>query len=158
MNLKTIAIEKLKERGVEIEDIASIVYELQKKYNHSLTLEHCIDTIHKVIEKREVINAILTGIGIDEAAENNRLNEINDIIKNDDSLYGIDEILALSIVNVYGSIALTNFGYLDKVKPGIIGELDDLGKEKIRCHTFLDDIVCAIASAAASKIAHENGK
>ena len=35
-------------------------------------------------------------------------------------VYGIDEILALSIVNIHGSIALTNFGYADKLKPGII--------------------------------------
>ena len=47
------------------------------------------------------------------------------MLRNDDNLYGIDEILSLSIVNVYGSIGLTNFGYLDKLKPGIIGSIND---------------------------------
>jgi len=155
-SLKNIAIKRLKERGVEIKDIAEIVYKLQYKYFDKLTIEDCIDSVSNVIAKREVINAVLTAIAIDEAVEKNLLDEpINSIIKNDDSLYGIDEILPLSIVNIYGSIAFTNFGYLDKVKYGIIGKLDKLGKEKKQCHTFLDDIVCAIASSAASRLAHK---
>nr|HPK29171.1 phosphatidylglycerophosphatase A [Bacilli bacterium] len=76
------------------------------------------------------------------------------IIASDYGLYGIDEILALSIVNVYGSIGSTNFGYVDKVKPGIIGELDKKTNGKV-VNTFLDDIVGAIAAAAASSIAHK---
>jgi phosphatidylglycerophosphatase A len=80
--------------------------------------------------------------------------EVNNLIRNDNGLYGLDEILALSIVNMNGSIALTNFGYLDKLKPGIIGIVDKEGKTHKKCHTFLDDIVCAIASSAASRIAH----
>ena len=70
----------------------------------------------------------------------------------DESLYGIDEVLVLSIVNVYGSIGLTNFGYVDKLKPGIIGKLNDEKSEM--CNTFIDDIVGALAAAAASRIAH----
>ncbi len=132
------------------------MYKLQYKYLDKLTIEDCIDSVSNVIAKREVINAVLTAIAIDEAVEKNLLDEpINSIIKNDDSLYGIDEILPLSIVNIYGSIAFTNFGYLDKIKYGIIGKLDKLGKEKKQCHTFLDDIVCAIASSAASRLAHK---
>ena len=74
------------------------------------------------------------------------------MIENDEGLYGCDEILALSIVNVYGSIGFTNFGYVDKLKPGILKKLND--KEDSACHTFLDDIVGAIAAAASSRIAH----
>ena len=62
--------------------------------------------------------------------------------------------MVLSICNVYGTIGLTNFGYVDKLKPGIIGKLDEIGKKTNKCHTFLDDIIGAIAAAAASKIAH----
>ncbi len=156
-NLKEVAIQKLNERNVEIKDIALIVFDLQKQYIEKLTEKDCISTVYSVIDKREVTHAILTAIAIDEAVEKNLFDEIiNNIIKNDDSLYGIDEILPLSIVNIYGSIAFTNFGYLDKVKPGIIGKLDKLGKEKKQCHTFLDDIICAIASSAASRLAHKN--
>jgi phosphatidylglycerophosphatase A len=53
---------------------------------------------------------------------------------------------------VYGSIGLTNFGFLDKEKFGIIKKLDEHEGEEV--HTFMDDIVCALAAAAASRIAH----
>lgn len=157
-NLKKVAIDSLNERGITIDSMASIVYELQKEYN-DITLEYCKDTVLSTLDKDEVINAVLTGIAIDKATEQHLFDpEINDIIIEDSKLYGIDEILALSIVNIYGSIALTNFGYLDKLKPHIIGEIDKLGKEKKRCNTFLDDIVAAIISAALSKIAHNNAQ
>ncbi len=65
------------------------------------------------------------------------------ILAIDESLYGVDEVLAFSIVNIYGSIGFTNYGYIDKEKPGILGRLND--KSTGECHTFLDDIVGAIA-------------
>lgn len=155
MNLYDKTLKKLESRGITIEEIAKITLLLQENYCDNLTLDTCIKHVIKVIEKRESIHAILTAIAIDEAAEKNLFDkEINDLITNDQGLYGIDEILALSIVNVHGSIALTNFGYADKTKPGIIEKIDKLGKEKVQCHTFLDDIVAAIAASAASRIAH----
>ncbi len=154
-NFRELSRKKLKQRGVQIDDIVALVYELQKDFCPTLAKETCLQAVNDVLEKREVAFAILTGIELDLGAENNQLNEINDVIKDDYSLYGIDEILALSIVNVHGSIALTNFGFLDKTKPGIIGNLEEEGKQKDKCHTFLDDIVCAIVSSAASKVAHD---
>ncbi len=74
------------------------------------------------------------------------------ILAIDESLYGVDEVLAFSIVNIYGSIGFTNYGYIDKEKPGILGRLND--KSTGECHTFLDDIVGAIAAAASSQLAH----
>lgn len=150
---KTHAYNLLHERGVEISDIAEIVLEIQRKHIPDLELEDCIENIHAVLHKREVQNAVITGIELDIAAEEGKLSPLlTKILMSDESLYGIDEILVLSIVNVYGSIGLTNFGYLDKVKPGIIGELDN--KRPGRCNTFLDDIVAGLAAAAASRIAH----
>lgn len=155
MGLEILAIKKLAERGVTINDIAEVTLFLQGKYLKDLTIEDCIDSVMKVIAKRESINAILTAIAIDEVAEKGLIDkEICNLITEDNGLYGIDEILALSIVNVHGSIALTNFGYADKIKPGIVGVIDKLGKQKKQCHTFLDDIVCAIAASASSRIAH----
>ena len=154
-NYKDLSRQKLKQRGVEVLDIATLVYDLQKAYHSGLTIDMCIQAIEQVLDKREVAFAVLTGIEIDMAAEKKHFKEINCVINDDYSLYGIDEILALSIVNVHGSIALTNFGYLDKTKPGIIGLLEEEGKKEDVCHTFLDDIVCAIASSAASRLAHK---
>lgn len=156
------ARQLLKERGVEIEEIAKIVYDLQKAYIPDLTLDICVENINAVLLKREVQNAVITGIEIDIAAEKAAFSPLlTDMLLRDEGLYGIDEILVLSIVNVYGSIGLTNFGYVDKLKPGIVGKLND-AKGNGQCNTFIDDIVGAIAAAAASRIAHAqpalNGK
>lgn len=147
------AREWLKERGVKTEDIAELVYFLQKDYHKDLQIADCLENVERVISKREVQNAILTGIQMDRLAEKGLLEEpLQSIIATDEGLYGVDEILAFSIVNVYGSIGFTNYGYIDKLKPGILKDLND--KNSGYCHTFLDDIVGAIAAAASSRLAH----
>lgn len=151
--LNKITIEIIEKRGVEIGEIADIVYDLQKDYNPELTLEFCLENVYAVLEKREVIHAVLTGVALDEFTEKNLLPEpLQSIISSDDSLYGIDEVVPLSIVNLYGTIGLTNYGYLDKEKTGIIKKLDLVDDGSV--HTFLDDLIAAIAAAAASRIAH----
>lgn len=151
-----IIINRLKERGVEIIDIAKITYDLQKPYVKGITMDICLDHINRVILKREVQHAVLVGIELDVLAEKKLLSEpLLSMLLGDYGLFGIDEVLALSIVNVYGSIGFTNFGFVDKTKPGIIGKLDEEGKTEGKCNTFIDDIVGAIASAAASSIAHK---
>lgn len=156
-NMKLICIQMMEDRGVKIDDITDIVFDLQKKYVPDLTRAVCEDAIQRVLGKREVQNAILTGLELDRLAEKNMLSEpLQSLISNDNPLYGIDEILVLSICNVYGSIGLTNFGYVDKLKPGIIGRLDEIGKKTNLCHTFMDDIIGAVAAAAASSVAHNS--
>ncbi len=154
-NLKAVVTQWLSFRGVEIKDLAEIVYKLQKPYNLGLTVQECIESVEAVLEKREVQHAILTGITLDSLAEQGKLPEpLQTIIANDDPLYGIDEILALSITNVYGTIGLTSFGYLDKSKEGLIGSLNR--GENGFINTFLDDIVAGLAAAASARIAHRN--
>lgn len=154
--LHKMTIETLERRGVTIDSIADIVMILQEKYYPGLTRAFCVENILGVLRKRETIHAVLTGIAIDELAEKRLLPEpLQDIVESDEGLYGIDEILPLSIVNLYGSIGLTNFGYLDKEKIGIIKKLDE-EKHGIHVNTFLDDIVAALAAAAASRIAHSD--
>ncbi len=158
-DFKDNCIKLLNDRCVTIEDIIDIVYDLQKKYVPDLKREVCDIAINRVLGKREVQNAILTGVELDILAEKKLLSEpLQTLISSDNPLYGIDEILVLSICNVYGSIGLTNFGYVDKIKPGIIGKLDKIGKETGKCHTFLDDIIGAVAAAAASSVAHNAEK
>lgn len=151
--LETKAREWLIERGVGLNDIAELVYYLQSPYHDGLTMDKCLENVDAVLSKREVQNAIITGIQLDVLTEEKKLTEpLQETIITDEGLYGVDEIIALSIVNVYGSIGLTNFGYIDKQKPGILKELNDKSGDK--CHTFLDDIVGAIAAAASSRLAH----
>ena len=147
------ARRRLAERGVRTEEIAELVLFLQKQYIPGLTLEDCVESVERVLEKREVQNAILTGIQLDMLCERGELfAPLQEMVKNDEGLYGVDEILAMSIVNIYGTIGYTNFGYIDKMKPGILERLNDKNDGYI--HTFLDDIVGAIAAAASSRIAH----
>jgi len=151
------ARSKLKERGVEIKDIADLVFYLQEKYHPNLEIETCIQNVERVLSKREVQNAVLTGIQLDELTERKLLDQpLQDILMKDEGLYGVDEIIALSIVNVYGSIGFTNYGFIDKQKPGILERLND--KTTGECHTYLDDIVGAIAAAASSRLAHRAQK
>jgi phosphatidylglycerophosphatase A len=146
-------VDMLHSRGVQLQDIADCVMFLQKKYQPGLTSEKCMTAIDTVLHKREVQHAIITSIYLDRAAEQGIMDDhdLEHILMNDNPLYGIDEVLAYGICNLYGSIALTNYGYIDKVKPGIIEKLNIKGEQ---CNTFLDDIVGAIAAAAASKLAH----
>lgn len=147
-------VDLLEERGVSLADIVECVVFLQKDFIKEINKGEILQIVKGVLNKREVQHALLTGINIDIETENNNFGSgtIQDIIKRDEGLYGLDEVLAYGICNLYGSIALTNYGYIDRKKPGILGELDDLSTQK--CNTFLDDIVGAIAAASASKLAH----
>jgi phosphatidylglycerophosphatase A len=147
-------IQLLQKRGVTIEQIAEIVFKLQKPYNDQLTEEECIDSVLAVLAKREVQYTLYTGIALDELAEKKMLPEpLQSILEADEPLYGVDETLALGIVHVYGMIGLTSFGYLDKEKIGIIRALND---NRAAVHVFLDDLICGLAAAASARIAHQN--
>lgn len=143
----------LLDRGVTIESIAEIVYEMQAPYNHGLKIEDCIDSVETVLLKREIQHALLVGIELDRLAEQNKLSEpLQSIIASDEGLFGVDETIALGATFGYGSIAVTTFGHLDRHKIGIIKNLDN--KDGIHVHTFLDDLVASIAATSASRLAH----
>lgn len=140
-------------RNVMIEDIAEIVFTMQSPYNEGLTIEHCIQSVERVLNKREVQHAVLVGIELDELAEKRLLSApLQQIIESDEGLFGVDETLALGSVFTYGSIAVTTFGHLDKQKIGIIEKLDTKAGGSV--NTFLDDLVGSIAACAASRLAH----
>jgi phosphatidylglycerophosphatase A len=156
MSLEHI-VSTLEARGVSIQSIADIVLKLQKPYNDDLTIEDCVNSVTAVLQKREVQYTLYTGIALDELAERNALpHPLQEIMENDESLYGVDETLALGIISVYGMIGLTSFGYLDKEKMGIIKSLNNKASGQI--HVFLDDLVAALAAAASARIAHQDSK
>ena len=55
----------LKSRGVSIEDIGECVLFLQKQYHPELVLEDVLPNVESVLRKREVQNALITGIELD---------------------------------------------------------------------------------------------
>lgn len=149
--MKIMAISMLKERGVEVDDIAFLAYCSQCKFLDTLTMDEAKDAVLQVLSKREQFHAILFAVNIDICAEKHLFDEpLNSILLSDLGLFGIDEALALSICGDYGIIGKTNFGHLDVSKPG---KLYQLQNNKEHCHCFLDDVVGAIAANAAIKIA-----
>lgn len=108
------SLNLLKSRGVEILDIVDCVAFLQKGYTSELNYELIEEYVLKVIEKREVQHAIITGIELDMLVEAQLLinKDLEKILAVDEPLYGMDEVLAYGICNLYGSIALTNYGYI----------------------------------------------
>lgn len=152
--MQLIVISMLKERGVEIEDIAFLAYTAQCKYLSDLTMEECRNAVMQVIKKRETFHAVLFSINVDICAEKHIFDEpLNSILLLDVGLFGIDEAIALSICGDYGTIGKTNFGNLDVNKPGKIYQLQN---NKEHCHCFLDDIIGAIAANSAILIAQEH--
>ncbi len=152
--MEDVARRWLEERGLDLEALALLVADLQRPYIPDLRLEECRQSLAMVLTKREVQFAILTGLTLDYMAETGVLIEpLLSIVREDHPLYGVDEVLALSIVNVYGSIGLSNFGYLSKQKPGYLGQLRKPG----RVTTFLDDIAAALVAAACARLAHRAG-
>jgi len=152
-DVKKAVLSLLKERGVELTDIAEIVYEMQSPYAPELTMKSCLESVLAVLEKREMQHALLVGIELDKLAEAGQLSEpLQSIVEQDEGLFGVDETIAIGAVYGYGSIAVTTFGYLDKAKTGIIKKLDT--KTNHGVHTFLDDLVASIAANASSRLAH----
>jgi len=149
--VRNIAVEMLEQRGVDLDALAQLVLELQKPYDPSLTLDRCRESVRQVLAKREVQHAVITGITLDIMAEEGTLKEpLGEIVRENDRLFAIDEVLAFSIINIYGSISLSNFGYLGVERPKILVELD----EAQQVNTFLDDLLAAIVAAACARIAH----
>ncbi len=155
-SLKTEAIALLKSRGVSLEEIVDCVYFLQQEYHQNLDKKVLMESVLSVLDKREVQFALMTAIELDVMIEKRRFEnkDLEAVIARDEGLFGTDEVLAYGICNLYGSIALTNFGFIDKQKYGVVARLNEEGKQGLKCHTFLDDMVGAIAAAAASRFAH----
>lgn len=152
--MKRLNIEKLNERGVTVDEIAQIAFDQEAKYNPNVDYKECVDSVEKILSLRDVFHLLQLGAEIDRLAEEGKFNgPIQDIIQNDLGVFGIDEIFGLDIARLYGAIGQTNFGDIDVNKPGVVKRLNDEGKPgKPSCHTFLDDIVGAIAAAATTRV------
>lgn len=139
--------------NINLNDMVPTIYNLQKDHIKRLTYKDCKNSLISVLHKREVLHILLTGFNLDMASEQHKLDPtLQYILKNDEGLYGVDEDLAVSLVELYGSIAVTNYGYLDVHKHGLAAELD-----QTPYRVFSDDLISALIACAASKLAHQNG-
>ena len=154
-------IDTLRSRGVEVEDIAEIAWNQQSKYTKDIPFSVAMDSVMKILSYRDIFHYIQLGAEIDRLAEEGQFKgPIQEILFYDLGLFGIDEVLGLEIAGTYGAIGKTNFGDIDVNKPGIVRDLNEIGKneygfEKLhpQVHTMLDDIVGAIAASASTRIA-----
>jgi len=71
-DLEKYTYDLLAERGVTLEDIAELVLYVQKPYMPNLKIEECREHVESVLSKREVHNAIITGIELDKLTEQNK--------------------------------------------------------------------------------------
>lgn len=149
-----LSIEALNSRGVEVEDIAEIAYSQQSRYMPNVSMDICRESVIKVISLRDIFHHVLLAVELDKLAERGMFEgPIQDIIAEDLGMFGIDEILGLDVAGLYGVIGMTNFGDIDVNKRGIVEKLNVEGKKDGVVHTFLDDIVGAIAAAASTRVA-----
>lgn len=145
--------ERLAERGVSIESIAQIAFKQQSRYNSNIDMKTCVESVQKILSYRDIFHLVQLGIEIDRLTEEGAFRSpIQDIMRADLGMFGIDEVFGLSIAGNYGVVGQTNFGDIDVNKPGIVYQLNADGKSD-KCHTFLDDIVGAIAAAASTRVA-----
>ncbi len=153
--MEELNIKKLQERGVSVEEIALIAYNQQSKYNKNIDMNVCIESVKKILSLRDIFHLLQLGAEIDRLTEEGMFKgPIQDIMNYDLGVFGVDEIFGLDIARLYGAIGQTNFGDIDVNKPGIVQKLNEDGKGgKQKCHTFLDDIVGAIAAAASTRVA-----
>jgi len=147
--------DRLLERGVTIEEIAEIAYMQQGRYNKNISMKACVESVEKILSYRDIFHLVQLSIEIDRMAEEGMFRSpIQDIIRADLGMFGIDEIFGLNIAQMYGTIGQTNFGDIDVNKPGVVKRLNESGKgDGPKCHTFLDDVVGALAAAASTRVA-----
>ena len=146
--------DTLLERGVSIDDITIIAYNQQKRDYENVDYEVCKESVEKILSLRDIFHLLQLGAEIDRLAEEGLFKgPIQDIIRYDLGVFGVDEIFGLDIARLYGAIGQTNFCDIDVNKPGIVAKLNEDGKgDKESCNTFLDDIVGAIAAAASTRV------
>ena len=143
------------ELGISRYELAKETLKEQTRHNPWMTLEDAYDAVEAVIRKREVQHALVTALTIDELADKKMLSEpMQSIIADDNPLYGIDETIALGTAGLFGTIAVTNFGFLDREKTDLAKKLNDEQKAGGHITTMTDDLVSLIIASAEGKVAH----
>ena len=145
-------LNELEKRNINRRTIGEIAYKMQHQYLPNLTVDDFGKELDEVLKKREVLNILATGFALDNLADEGLLPEpLQSIIQADAGVYGFDESAALSLSQLYGSIAVTNYGYVDKTKIGVAASLDN---SHGHVNTFADDLALALASAVIGRCGH----
>jgi len=142
-------------KGVSLKEIAEEAYEGQKRFNPQLKVDEFEEAIETILHKREVLNACMVGLNLDNLATQQLLSSpLQEVVQEDNHAFGIDEELAISICGLYGSVAITQYGYLDLKKTGLASKLDKNANGEV--NTFIDDLVSALVACTEAKVMHHN--
>lgn len=140
---------ELKKRNINSHTVGEAAYQLQHQYLPDLTIADFGYQLNEILKKREVLNALALGFEIDNLATEKKLSEpLQTIIENDLGIFGLDELLAMNISQLYGSLSVSNFGFADKIKVGIAKDLDT---DESHVRTFSDDLFSALVSAVIGR-------
>lgn len=147
-------LDLFKERKVRLVDLAQLVLDGQKPYVENITYDQCLHAVKKVLKKREIQNAIITGVELDKQVDQGTMIDpyLKAILHDDSGQYQVDELVSTACNGVFGGISSSNRGFLDKAKPGIIGEVDSRTKT---CNVFLDDLLAGIVASAEAYLANK---
>ncbi len=150
MNIKTLL-----ERTVTVDEIVEVAFRQQARWNPDISRKEVLNSVEKILSLRDVFHLLQLGAEIDRLTDEHLIKgPIYDILKVDLGMFGIDELFGLELAGLYGTIGKTNFGDIDVNKPLVVDRLNEDGKhENGMCHTFMDDIVGAIAAAASTRVA-----
>ena len=147
-------VKKLESRGVSIDDIAEIAYRQQSRFTPDVSMREIVESVQKILSYRDIFHMVQLGCEIDRLVEEKAFQgPIQDIILEDLGLFGVDELFGLEIAGIFGTVGKTNYGEIDVNRPLKIRELNEMRNIKRgTCHTFLDDIVGAIAAGASTRV------
>lgn len=150
--LYDFVVSELNKRNINSETIGIAAYQMQHEYYPNITPAQFGHELINVLQKREVLNNLAVGFTLDNLANDGQLPEpLQTIVANDLGNFTVDEALALSITQLYGTVSSTNYGHADKEKIGFAKELDNSNGE---INTFSDDLFSALASAVCARFAH----
>ena len=68
-------VTRLKERGVDLHQLAKIAFDLQQQFIPELTEEDCYEELLNVMHKRELLNNAMVALELDRLAEENQIKE-----------------------------------------------------------------------------------
>jgi len=147
------SIWQLNYANVTVQELVDLVIEGQKGYYPTLTIEQALEAVLDVLNKQDVLNVLYISNTIDRLGEDHKapFRELQTMLDKDAGVFGIDETLGIeSIAALYGQIGLSNAYHLDKMKPGVIGQLN------AQPYTvMIDDVVAGICGGAMGRIAHK---
>lgn len=111
--------KRLKERGVNLRDLAVDAYDLQKEFIPELTVDECYESLITVLHKRELLNNAMVALELDRLAEAGAIAEpLQSIIENDAGYLGLMKLWPYKFLKFTARLAPPTSVTLIGLSPG----------------------------------------